>query len=137
MGRLLTGLFVGVVALLALGIALVSAMSALTNGMANFMASTALLTSQCVMGFVVLLAVISAGLTVWNVVLMSQRRTAERQMAQPAAHPGIPYWVRNYPPALPQLTQGQTRLPALYTTGEPINDSDEEVEDVLFANWGW
>jgi len=137
MSRILTGLFVGVVVLLALSIALTSAMSALTNGMANFMASTALLTSQCVMGFVVLLAVISTGLAVWNVALISQRRSAERQAIQPAARPGIPYWAMNYPPTLPQLTQGQTNLPALHVAGEPINDNDEEIEDVLFANWGW
>ncbi len=136
MGRILTGIFVGVIVLLALGIALVSAMSALANGMANFMVSTALLTSQCVIGLVVLLAVISSGLTVWNIAFIIQRRNAERQAIQPAASPNILYPVKDYLPALPQSTQGQTRLPTLYIS-ERVNDGDDEVEDILFANWGW
>ena len=136
MGKIIGVVFAGVVLLLVLVIMLNMSASMLASSMANLAMSTALLTSQCVMGFVVLLAVISTALSVLNFAIMAQRRNAAPQMPPPVAYPVMQAPVKPYPAALPQLPAGQPQHPMLYVAGEPV-EIETEADDVLFANWGW
>ncbi len=136
MGKILAGLVAGFALLLMLVIILTLAASVLASSMANLAMSSALLTSQCVIGFVVVLAVISTALTVWNFAILAQRRNPVPQMPRPVVFPAMKSPATPYPPAQLQLPAGQRQLPTIYVAGQQIED-EENVDDVLFANWGW
>lgn len=136
MGKILAGLVSGFGLLLMLVIMLTLAASVLASSMANLAMSSALLTSQCVMGFVVVLAVISTALTVWNFAILAQRRNPDPQMSRPAVYPAMKSPAPFHPTTQLQLPAGQRPLPMIYVAGQQIED-EEDVDDVLFSNWGW
>ena len=130
--------FTIVVALLALATALTSAAANLANGVAFAAASTALLTSQCITGFMVLVAIVAGigvGFGVANFMAL-QRAAKQRQGITPLPQPGIKRSFSREQPTAGYLPDPGTRLPSLHL---PVEQSmqPEEAEDILFKNWGW
>ncbi|HNT56183.1 MAG TPA: hypothetical protein PKG95_15805 [Anaerolineaceae bacterium] len=133
----LAGIFLVIVVILSLLTALTSASASLANGVANAAASTALLTSQCLSGFMVVVALIAGagvGVTTYRFVSGRQARQLPTPPAAPAPYPVIrmqdPQPNRYYLPA------GNQRLPVIYTQEKaPADEADSQ--DILFRNWGW
>jgi len=132
----LAGVFLVVVVILSLLTALTSASASLANGVANAAASTALLTSQCLSGFMVIVALVAgAAVGVTGYRFVSGRKT----------HPELPPHVMPNPYPFVQvqrskpagyLPTGERRLPVVYLN-EPGQREEAEVEDTLFRNWVW
>ena len=137
MTRILITIFIAIVALMALATALTSAAANLANGVAFATASTALLTSQCITGFMVLVAIVAGigvGFGVAN--FLAFRSAAKRQWINPLPQPGIQHSLRQEQPTAGYLPDPGVRLPSLYP---PVDQTrqPEEAEDTLFKNWGW
>ncbi|MEW5870659.1 MAG: hypothetical protein AB1894_15405 [Chloroflexota bacterium] len=130
--------FLAVVVLLSLATALTSATANLANGVAFATASTALLTSQCITGFMVLVAIIAGvgvGFGVANF-LAIRRAAKQSQWISPLPQSGIQHSFHQEQPMAGYLPDPGARLPSLYL---PVEQSmqPEEAEDTLFRNWGW
>ena len=132
----LAGIFLVIVVILSLLTALTSASASLANGVANAAASTALLTSQCLSGFMVVVALIAGagvGVTAYRFVSGRQTHQLPTPPAAPAPYPFIQ--VQN-PQATRYLPAGNQRLPVIYTQEKaPAEEADSQ--DILFRNWGW
>lgn len=130
--------FLAVVVLLSLATALTSATANLANGVAFATASTALLTSQCITGFMVLVAIVAGigvGFGVANFLAL-RRAAKQRSWISPLPQPGIQRSLRQEQPTAGYLPDPGVRLPSLYLPVEQ-NVQPEEAEDTLFKNWGW
>ncbi len=132
----LAGVFLVIVVILSLLTALTSASASLANGVANAAASTALLTSQCLSGFMVVVALVAgAGVGVTAYRFISGRQV--RHLPTPPAA-SFPYPFVRMQDAQPNryLPAGNQRLPVIYTQDKaPAEDADGQ--DILFRNWGW
>lgn len=129
--------FLAVVVLLSLATALTSATANLANGVAFATASTALLTSQCITGFMVLVAVVAGvgvGFGVAN--FLAHRSAAKQRQWITLPQPGIQHSFHQEQPTASYLPDPGVRLPSLYLPVEQ-NMQPEEAEDTLFKNWGW
>lgn len=132
----LTVVFLAVVVILSLMTALTSASASLANGAANAAASTALLTSQCLSGFMVVVALVAGagvGVTAYRFVSGRQARQLSTPPAAPAPYPFIQ--VQNPQPNRYLLADAQ-RLPVIYTP-EQASADEADSQDILFSNWGW
>ena len=129
-------IFFAIVIILSLAIALTSASASLANGVANAAASTALLTSQCLSGFMIIVSLIAgAALGVTGYRFLSERKP--RLISPPSAFP-VPYrfiWAQNQKPAS-YLPTGEQCLPAVYIPDQAQAEATND-EDTLFQNWGW
>ncbi len=138
MARILFTIFIAIVALMALATALTSATANLANGVAFATASTALLTSQCITGFMVLVAIVAGigvGFGVANF-LAFRRAAKQRQWIGPLPQAGIQRSFSQEQPVAGYLPDPGTRLPSMYLPVERTVQA-EETEDTLFKNWGW
>ena len=136
MTRYILILFVGIVALLALATALLSSAASLANGVANAAASTALLTSQCLSGFMVIVALVAGaavGVTAYRLVSGRKAPLLPPPAAAPSPYPFIQVQTPQPSGYLPDSSQ---RLPAIYVP-EQAQADEAESQDVLFRNWGW
>ena len=132
----LAGVFLVVVVILSLLTALTSASASLANGVANAAASTALLTSQCLSGFMVIVALVAGtavGVTGYRFVSGRQTRPEPHPQIMPNPYPFVR--VQHSKPA-GYLPTGERHLPVVYLN-EPGQREEAEVEDTLFRNWGW
>ena len=130
--------FTIVVALLALATALTSAAANLANGVAFAAASTALLTSQCITGFMVSVAIVAGigvGFGVANFLVL-RRAGKARQWIRPLPQTGNQHSFGQRQLLVDYLPDPGTRLPSVYLPVERTAQA-EEIEDTLFANWGW
>lgn len=132
----LAGIFLVIVVILSLLTALTSASASLANGVANAASSTALLTSQCLSGFMVVVALIAGagvGVTAYRFVSGRQARHLPTPPAAPAPYP----FIRMQDPQPNRyLPAGNQRLPVIYTPEQaPADEADSQ--DILFRNWGW
>ena len=129
-------IFLVIVVLLSLSTALASAGASLANGVANAAASTTLLTSQCLSGFMVIVALVAGaavGVTAYR--LVSGRRAP--LLPPPTAAPSpYPFIQVQTPQPRGYLPDGSQRLPAIYVP-EQAQADEAESQDVLFRNWGW
>jgi len=136
MTRYILILLAGIVTLLALATALLSSAASLANGVANAAASTALLTSQCLSGFMVIVALVAGaavGVTAYR--LVSGRKAP--LLLPPAAAPSpYPFIQVQTPQPSGYLPDSSQRLPAVYVP-EQTRADEAESQDVLFRNWGW
>jgi len=137
LAAILTG-FLAVVVLLSLATVLTSAVANLANGIAFATASTALLTSQCITGFMVLVAIVAGvGVGFGMANYLAFRRSAkQRQWISPLPQPGIQHSFRQEQPVAGYLPDAGVRLPSLYPPVEQ-NAQPGEAEDTLLKNWGW
>lgn len=137
MARFALIVFIAIVALLALATALTSTTASLTNGVANAAASTALMTSQCVAGFMVLVAIVAGiGIGFGAAGFLSMRRKAQKQ----AASDKLPRMI--YPISFPfgqqethSLPDPRLHIPTTYLLAD--QEEATEPEDTLFKDWGW
>lgn len=132
----LAGVFLVVVVILSLLTALTSASASLANGVANAAASTALLTSQCLSGFMVIVALVAGaavGITSYRFVSGRKTQPEPHPHAMPNPYPFVQ--VQRSKPA-GYLPMRERRLPVVYLN-EPGQREEAEVEDTLFRNWGW
>ena len=132
----IAAVFLVIVVILSLLTALTSASASLANGVANAAASTALLTSQCLSGFMVIVALVAGaavGVTGYRFVSGRQARPTPPPQAIPNPYPFVR--VQNPKPA-GYLPTGDRNLPVVYLN-EPGQREEAEVEDSLFRNWGW
>jgi len=123
-----------IIVILALATALTSATANLANGVAFATASTALLASQYITGFMVLVAIV-AGIGAAN--FLAYRRAAkQRQWMGQQPLPGIQHSFRQEQPTAGYLPDPNARLPSLDL---PVarNVRAKEAEDTLFKDWGW
>lgn len=138
MTRILFTIFIAVVALIALATALTSAAANLANGVAFAAASTALLTSQCITGFMVLVAIVAGigvGFGVANFLAMRNAEKLRQQIRQ-IPQTGDQRYFGQEQPVTGYLPDPGTRLPSVYLPIERAAKA-EEIEDTLFKNWGW
>lgn len=130
-------LFLVIVVLLSLLTAFTSASAGLANGVAHAAASTALLTSQCLSGFMVLVALIAG--TALGVAAYRFLNTRKQPLARPNYIPfSIPRpAIRPQNEPLPHYLPGsEDRFPILTLQESPPRGGDD-LEDTLFRNWGW
>jgi hypothetical protein len=132
----LAGIFLVIVVILSLLTALTSASASLANGVANAASSTALLTSQCLSGFMVVVALVAGagvGVTAYRFV---SGRQARQLPTPPAATAPYPFIRVLDPQPNRYLPAGNQRLPVIYTPEQaPAEEADSQ--DILFRNWGW
>jgi hypothetical protein len=127
--------FFGLLVILSLFTALTSASASLANGAAHAAASTALLASQCLSGFTAVVAFI-AGATVGVAGYKFAHKRSRKQIL-----PVDPAQILFHSPEKPTgdhtrlLTRGQNACKELST--RRLSESSDEVEDMLFKNWGW
>ncbi len=129
-------LFFAIVIFLSLVTALTSASASLANGVANAAASTALMTSQCISGFMILVSIIAGAAIGISINRFLPYRKAEKTQL-PVLLPGsFPVYQAPSDKQHLSLPAGEESLTRLYLP-EQVELSETNVEDVLFKNWGW
>lgn len=133
----LAGIFLVIVVILSLLTALTSASASLANGVANAAASTALLTSQCLSGFMVIVALVAgAAVGVTGYRFVSGRKTHPEPPPHVMPNP-YPFVRVQHPKPAGYLPAGERHLPVVYLNEPGQREEKAEVEDTLFRNWGW
>jgi len=132
----LAGVFLVIVVILSLLTALTSASASLANGVANAASSTALLTSQCLSGVMIVVALVAGagvGVTAYRFV---SGRPAHQLPAQHEAPVPYPFIQAQRAQQDRYLPPGAQRLPVIYAT-EQAKADETDSQDILFHNWGW
>ncbi len=127
----------GVIAILALLTALTSASASLANGAANLASSTALLTSQCLAAFLVIVSlaagiVFGLGLGVLRSKALSSPATHPRWMPGPNAG-----WQKINMPTSAQLSAPQPQPLTLPKQQMLLAVDVEEDDDLPLQDWGF